>query len=168
MAVPDFCPCATLPQRERRHADTSIGHRSYDRSGCGGVQPGFAEPARDLGPRDELRKLLLDVLRPIIVRDLDQEEEIRFVVQTMRVQDRWAWIVARPQTASGRPINLEETRYAPQVREGMMDGDTIYALLEHNPYAWVVKDFVIGPTDVAWEDWPQRYGAPRELLGLGG
>ena len=31
---------------------------------------------------------------------------------------------------------------------------------------WTVLDHAIGPSDVAWLTWPQRYAAPRQLFGF--
>jgi hypothetical protein len=126
--------------------------------------PAHAQSLRDIAVNDPERRPLLNALRPHIERDLDQP--VRFLVQTIRMSGRWAWIVANPQTPTGQPVDLSGTRYAEAQREGFMDGDTIYALMERVSGRWVMRDFVIGPTDVAYESWPQRYGAPRALFGM--
>ena len=46
-----------------------------------------------------------------------------------------------------------------------MDGLTIYALLRKTGNGWSVLAYVIGPTDLAYEPWPEEYGAPRSIFG---
>ncbi|MEI9849615.1 MAG: hypothetical protein WDN24_00775 [Sphingomonas sp.] len=121
-----------------------------------------AQGATDVGAGHPLRAVLLDALRPAIAADLGQP--VRFVVTKLRVQGDWAFAVVRPQTPAGQWIDFARTHYAERQREGMLDGDTVHALLRREKGAWRVKDFVIGPTDVAWDAWPQQYGVPRGLL----
>ena len=71
-----------------------------------------------------------------------------------------------PQKLNGKPIDFTRTRYAEQIREGIFDGETIYALLEHHAGRWTVRDFVIGPTDVHYAGWPDEFGVPYTLLDL--
>ena len=123
---------------------------------------GAPQQVADIGVGDPLRAALLDALRPVIARDLGQP--VKFVVEKLRAKGDWAFAVVRPQTPEGRAIDFSRTRYAPLLREGVFDGDTTYALLRRTKGVWQVRDFVIGPTDVAWEDWPARHGAPRDLL----
>jgi hypothetical protein len=81
---------------------------------------------------------------------------------TVRVQDDWGWLVAQPQS-----VDWSTTKYAAQAEAGALDGNgTTYALLKRENGAWRVLDFVVGPTDVAYMDWPARHGAPAELMGL--
>lgn len=117
---------------------------------------------REIAVGDPLRKPLLDGLRPTIERDLGQP--VKFVVRSLRTMDGWAFAEVTPQTPAGRPIDLGRTRYAEAAREGMMDGDTVHALLHRERGTWVVKAFAIGPTDVAWDGWDTEFGAPRALL----
>jgi hypothetical protein len=121
-------------------------------------------PPRDIRVGDPLRKPLLDALRPAIEADLRQP--VRFMVNTLRKQNGWAFAVVTPQTLNGRKIDFAKTRYAEAIREGVFDGDTIYALLEMQGSAWAVRSFVIGPTDVTYAGWPEEFGAPYPLFGL--
>lgn len=123
-----------------------------------------AAPARDVAASDSLRKTLLDALRPDVERDLGQK--VKFVVRLLRVQDSWAFATLVPRTPVGAPIDFGRTRHAERQREGMLDGDTLYALLQQGPGGWRVRTFVIGPTDVTWAGWPEEYGAPKTLFGL--
>ena len=121
---------------------------------------GFAVPAQAQrvvtpGIGDPSRAALLDALRGEIARDLGQP--VKFVVRDMRTNGDWAFLVATPQTPAGAPIDFGKTHYAEQQREGVLDGDTLYALLQRRAGKWVVVEFVIGPTDVAWLDWESKH-----------
>ena len=120
--------------------------------------------ARDVGPADPLRPVLLNALRPAIVADLGQS--VKFVVATLRTQGDWAFVVARPQRPDGREIDFRATRYREQIDQGVFDGPTLYALMQRREQRWTVVDFVIGPTDVHHAGWPEEFGAPARMLGL--
>lgn len=122
------------------------------------------EIPRDIGSGDPLRKTLLDALRPAIETDLGQP--VRFVVRKLRKQNEWAFAHVSPQTTEGKPIDFGGTRYAEAIREGMFDGSEVFALLENKDGSWTMRDFVVGPTDAAYADWPNQYGAPYPLFEL--
>ncbi|MGF7148487.1 hypothetical protein FHS96_002115 [Sphingomonas zeicaulis] len=128
--------------------------------------PAIAAPptpqVHEVAAADPLRKTLLDALRPVIAKDLGQP--VKFVVTTLRATDRHAFAQVTPQTPSGKPIDFRQTHYAQQQRDGLLDGDMIHALLAREQGRWVVKDFVLAPTDVAWAAWDEEYGAPRALI----
>jgi hypothetical protein len=119
-------------------------------------------PARTIGIGDPSRAQLLDALRAVIAKDLGQP--VKFVVDDMRVQGEWAFIVAHPQTPAGAPIDFSKTHYAERQAEGVLDGDTLYALLRRVGGKWTVVDFMIGPTDVGWMDWQDSYHTPAGLI----
>lgn len=130
--------------------------------------PAHAEPAtgsvRNVGKSDPLRKPLLDALRGPVEKDLGQP--VQFVVSLLRVQGAWAFIIATPQTKTGQPIDYARTHYAQAIADGVFDGGTVFALLKSDSGAWSVKEFVIGPTDVAFLAWPEQHGAPASLFEL--
>jgi hypothetical protein len=93
---------------------------------------------------------------------------VTFTVSTKRTQGDWGWIVGHPWTPDGAALDWSTTHYATQAREGALDGNgTTYALLHRQNGAWTVTALVVGPTDVAWAEWPERYGAPAELMEIG-
>lgn len=115
----------------------------------------------DAATREALSAALAETLA------VDLAQPVSLGIETARVQDEYAWVIAFPQQPSGAPIDYTTTRYAPQVASDTFDGDGLtYALLQREGRAWAVRAFVVGPTDVAYLDWPERYGAPRALLGL--
>jgi hypothetical protein len=92
---------------------------------------------------------------------------VTFTVNIKRTQGEWGWLIAQPWTPDGAQIDWSTTRYATQAQEGMLDGNgTTYALLRKQAGQWSVVALAVGPTDVAYADWPQRYGAPPALLDL--
>jgi hypothetical protein len=121
--------------------------------------------ARDVGAADPLRKVLLDTLRPTIERDLSQKKLV-FVVRTLRTQGDWAFADVAPRTPAGRPVDFRKTRHAERLRLGMLDDDTVFALLKRSGGRWKVVTFAVGPTDVAWDGWDEEFGAPRTLFAV--
>jgi hypothetical protein len=130
--------------------------------------PVRAEPAtgsvRNIGKSDPLRKPLLDGLRGPVEKDLGQS--VQFVVSLLRVQGDWAFVIATPQTKTGQPIDYSRTHYAQALADGVFDGGIVFALLKSDQGVWLVKDFVIGPTDVAFLAWPDQHDAPAALFEL--
>lgn len=121
-----------------------------------------AQDVRTIGIGDPSRAQLLDALRAVIAKDLGQP--VKFVVDDMRVRAEWAFVVAHPQTPAGEAIDFSKTHYAERQREGVLDGDTLYALLRRRGGTWAVVDFMIGPTDVGWMDWQSTHGVPEGLI----
>ncbi|MDF7776948.1 hypothetical protein P1X14_16950 [Sphingomonas sp. AOB5] len=111
---------------------------------------------------DPDRALILDALRVEIARDLGQP--VKFIVNDMRTYRGWAFAMVAPRTPAGAEIDFSKTHYAEQQEQGVLDGDTIYALLRQEGGTWRVVTFVIGPTDVAWEGWSDEFGAPKALF----
>jgi hypothetical protein len=106
------------------------------------------------------RKAILDAIRPRAQSDLGGAVE--FVVKEMRVQDGFCFTRLEPQRPGGGKIAKSETVFA---REEFMDGLTIFALLSKGGGGWSVLAYVVGPTDVAYQPWPEEYGAPRSIFG---
>ena len=127
-------------------------------------QTAASAPVRDLPVGDPLRPVVLNALRPSIVADLGQP--VMFVVQTLKAQGDWAFVVARPQRPDGREIDFRQTRYREALAEGVFSGPVLYALMQRRDQRWTVATFVIGPTDLRYASWPEEFDAPRELLGL--
>jgi hypothetical protein len=92
---------------------------------------------------------------------------VTFTATAKRTEGDWGWLVAQPWTPDGAAIDWSTTRYATQAQAGVLDGGgTTYALLKRENGQWSVVALAIGPTDVAYADWPQRYGAPASLMDL--
>ena len=126
-------------------------------------EPGSAP--LDVGRDDPRRKALLDALRPSIEADLGQS--LIFDVQTLREIDGSAFAVVHPRTPAGKPVDFAKTRHAQRLADGVLDGDTVYAILQHRDGRWQVQEYAVGPTDVAWTGWAQDYAAPEAIFLTG-
>ncbi|HRJ25938.1 MAG TPA: hypothetical protein PLO61_00335 [Fimbriimonadaceae bacterium] len=121
--------------------------------------PKISTPA----PGSKLRVELMNTLRKPVESQLGVK--VKFKVDRLRVSEPWAFLAGDCQDSKGRPIDLRKTRLKAEAE--WMDGPSVYALFwKDSKKKWTVKTFVLGPTDVAWSDWPERFGCPRELLGL--
>lgn len=115
--------------------------------------PAFARPATAEGA---LRKELLDTLRKDVVKELGAP--IVFVVEKAVVEGDWAFVLATPWRTPEVPVDWEKT---------ICSGDVSHlvgALLKRENGIWTVKSTALCPTDVAWETWPQDYGAPAAIF----
>jgi hypothetical protein len=84
-------------------------------------------------------------------------------VETMQTQGDWAWAVVTPRAPDGKPFDFSKTKYADAELDG---GGRTYLLLAKSGDTWSVRDFAVGPTDVAWLTWPQKHNAPPQVMGL--
>jgi hypothetical protein len=121
-----------------------------------------AQAVREPTKKSAERVAILDALRPAVEAEL--RGDVEFVVTKMRVSGNWAFAQADPQRPGGGVIDPEETAFAGSSE--FMDGLTIYALMTFSRGRWNLVDHLVGPTDVGYADWPERYGAPPVLFGL--
>ena len=118
----------------------------------------FREPAKGSAER----AAIMDTLRPAV--EAEMRGPVEFVVTTIRVTPNWAFVQVEPQRPGGGVIDPEETGFAGDT--DMMDGLTVYGLMGFQAGRWNLLDHMVGPTDVGYADWQQRYGVPAALLGL--
>jgi hypothetical protein len=130
-----------------------------------GVTPHPRPASMDVGRDDPRRDALLDALRPSIETDLGQS--LIFEVDTLRESDGSAFAVVRPRTPAGKPIDFANTRHAQRLEDDVLDGDTVYAILQYRDGRWQVREYAVGPTDVAWTRWAQDYSAPEAIFPTG-
>jgi len=84
-------------------------------------------------------------------------------VETMQTQGDWAWAVVTPRAPTGAPFDFSKTKYKDAELDG---GGRTYLLLTRSGETWSVRDFAVGPTDVAWIEWPRKHNAPPQVMGL--
>lgn len=118
----------------------------------------FREPAKGSAER----AAIMDTLRQAV--EAEMRGPVEFVVTTIRVTPNWAFVQVEPQRPGGGVIDPEETGFAGDT--DMMDGLTVYGLMGFQAGRWNLIDHMVGPTDVGYADWQQRYGVPAALLGL--
>jgi hypothetical protein len=98
-------------------------------------------------PAPSQRKAVLDALRPAVEAKLGPNVE--FVIQVIRVEDGWAFVMADPQRKGGKPI---DGRRLFGEDFGNMDGLRVDAVLKLKSGRWKVVDYGIGATDVWYCD----------------
>lgn len=108
-------------------------------------------------PASSQRKAVLDALRPPVEAKVGPNVE--FVVQVLRVEGGWAFVMADPQRKGGKPI--DGNRYFDDFDN--MDGLRVDAVLQRKGGRWRVVDFAIGATDV----WYCDVGPRRLKRGYG-
>jgi hypothetical protein len=106
-------------------------------------------------PQGAERRALLDAARPPAEAALRQP--VQFVVHALNRDDRWAFLYARMQRPGGGRIVRPRD-------DGM--SDDYAALLRREGAGWRIVATAVGPTDVAWEDWGRRYGAPAAVFAV--
>lgn len=112
-------------------------------------------------PGSELRREILDALRPMVVAEVGAPVE--FVVNTLRVLGEWAFVQVSPQRPGGTPIGYAYSRYQAAVDAGAFDNEAT-ALLRQTPSGWLVYEYNLGATDVVWFNWRDLYPVPAEVF----
>ena len=108
-----------------------------------------------------LRAELLDALRPGIEKETGGP--VQFVVSAINVMGAWAYVDAKPERPDGRPIDWRATKFREAYEADMFSG-LVLALLRREGGQWKVVGTFIGPTDVAWYEWVEKYKLPEELF----
>jgi hypothetical protein len=129
------------------------------------AQQAPGQSSEQIGASETQTDPLALALTPVLAEDIGRP--VTLSVQTSRMEGDFGWIVAQPWTPEGAQIDWSQTRYAERAAEGALDGGgTTYALLRRENGQWRVLEVAVGPTDVAWADWPARHGAPASLMTM--
>lgn len=108
---------------------------------------------------------LVEALTPTVSELIGQP--ISLETHRISVMGDWAWLVATPRQPDGAPLDWAATSFASAHENGVLGSDgATYALFKREGETWRVVDYVVGPTDVAWVDWPARHGAPEALFEM--
>lgn len=123
-----------------------------------------------LQPADPAWQALVDLTLQQARSALGKPVEVE--LQAVDRCGHWAFVRARLRDVGGGTLSLEDTRFAEAADNGGVS-DLAAVLFRKEDEAggddtWRVVDQAILPTDVAWLVWPQKHGAPSQLLGLGG
>lgn len=110
-----------------------------------------------------LRASLLDAARPAFEQEVGAPVE--FVVKTLNVMGGWAYGDVKLQRPGGVPIDWRKTKFAEDFAQGMLETESNLFLLQDAGDGWKLVEYVIGPTDVAWDWWRQERNLPAELFG---
>lgn len=109
----------------------------------------------------DARAALLEAARAPARAELGKAPKFR--VDQLRRDGDWAFLLATMQEADGTPFDYKGTPLAEAAQQGFLSR-TYAALLRHRASGWEVVAKAIGPSDVAWEGWSSRYGAPAKLF----
>lgn len=112
-------------------------------------------------PNSPERVALMDTLRPVVSRDLEQK--VIFVVDLLRVQGNWAFMRGKPRRPSGGRIDYRKTKYRDDFKAGMFE-DQVYALFQRAGSGWKVVKWGIGNTDVPYGGFWKEFGAPKAIF----
>jgi len=121
------------------------------------AQRGPTTPA----PGSPERRAIMDAIRAATREDL--EKPVIFVVDHLKVQDNYAFMMGVPRKPDGTPFDYSGTLYQEQIEGGAFD-DWIYAVLAKINGRWQVLEWLIGATDVAWLGAVGKYGAPETIF----
>ena len=108
------------------------------------------------------RRELLDIARATVERKLGRAG-VQFEVQQVRVGEGWGFLYAHMQDAAGGMIDYAGTSLADAAKQGYVSPDYV-ALLQRAGDGWELRADAIGPTDMVWLAWPDKYGAPHALF----
>ena len=93
------------------------------------------------------------------------QREVKLAVESARVIGPWAFVSAQLRSAQGQAFDFAGTRWEDAARHGAASHRYV-ALLKLDQGSWQKVDERVGPTDVAWEAWAEKYGAPAALFEL--
>ena len=116
-----------------------------------------------LAPDPALRATLLDVARTPVAKAMGKP--VKFMVHRLAHDGDWAFLMADMQDGNGRLLDLVGTPLADAAANGAAS-HTAAVLLHRVHGIWQVAELALGPTDVAWEDWPAKHKAPRTVFGF--
>jgi hypothetical protein len=108
-----------------------------------------------------LRAEILNALRPTVEKETDGP--VIFVVHALNVMDGWANAEVTPQRPGGALVDWRKTKFRHAFQADMFSG-LVLALLQKRGGARTVVDYVVGPTDVYWENWLSKFKLPRDLF----
>ena len=107
------------------------------------------------------RKAIMDALRLPVEKQLGKQ--VIFKVERLNVQDDWAFMTGVPKQANGQAMDYRGTPIYQSFKDGMFS-DFVCALLRKKGDKWQVVIHKLGPTDVPYVDWSERYKAPAAIF----
>ena len=117
------------------------------------------------GLGSEERKQIMNAAREPVSRDIGQR--VIFVVDVLQSDGKMAYLQGVPHQSNGEPLDWTKTHFREHWMKDAMS-DVVMVLLSKRGEQWIVLDYVIGPTDVYWYEWVQRYNLPESFFNPGG
>lgn len=123
-------------------------------------QPGIIDLTKNNQSPDRL--MILDLLRTKVKPQIKQD--VSFVVRSLQIKNNYAFLKGNVRDAKGGKIDFSKTIFKNDEKEGMFDGDPVYALFKKVNGKWKYLVHAIGPTDVVYACWASTYKAPKQLF----
>lgn len=106
------------------------------------------------------RRELLNLLRPIIARDLGAP--IEFVVNEMRISGEYAFVSVDAQRPGGRRIDPSKTKWAGRLHPDIINCCHAQAIYQKRGNRWRILESALGATDVWYLSYCGR--VPNDLF----
>lgn len=110
-----------------------------------------------------MRQAILEAARASVRERLGKAP--LFKVERLARRRDWAFVQATMEGPGGAAFDYAGTPLADAAARGLVSR-VFVALLRHDASGWHIMAQAVGPTDLAWEDWPRRFGAPASLFVL--
>ena len=108
------------------------------------------------------RIIILNLLRSKVRPQIKQD--VTFVVRSLQMKNNYVFLKGNVRDAKGGKIDFSKTIFKNDEKEGMFDGDPVYALFKKVNGKWKYLVHAIGPTDVVYACWASTYKAPKQLF----
>lgn len=110
---------------------------------------------------DARRSAILDAVRRRV--EVDIGPPVVFHVSVLHLSGSWAFVQATPKRPGGVDVDWKRTKFRDAYEKDFMT-DIVMVLLRYQGGEWNLVEYVLGPTDVFWENWLQKYRLPRQLF----
>lgn len=133
--------------------------------------PSAPSAPQSLRPGDPVRDAVLQTASAPIFAAFD--DRVRVTVERTDRVGPWVFVQGRMKGADGGRPDFSGTAYEKPASAGQMS--TVYVALlkkiddftvDDDARSWRVADHAIGPSDVAWQTWPDDHAAPPALFGF--
>lgn len=120
-------------------------------------------PADDTPPPsgDAARDAILDAVRAAVREAMGKPVELS--VDHLNVLGDRAFVQATMHGMDGEPLDYADTPFREVAAHGGQS-DVYMGLLKHDGGTWVLEASRIGPTDLAWVAWSDRFDVPGALF----
>ncbi|MBU9765283.1 hypothetical protein FR943_15700 [Mycobacterium sp. TNTM28] len=106
---------------------------------------------------------MVDPAEADLITQLGKPAEL--TTKTVNVVGEWAFVYGTIHGPGGTVFDYAGTPFAEAAAHGGKSR-TYAGLFRHDGSSWRRVDSAVGPTDVAWEGWAGKYGAPQQAFAL--
>jgi hypothetical protein len=133
---------------------------------CASAGPTGASPhprPRPTTPTSETERAIVDAAWRHLIDELGKPARLH--LRRINEVDGYGLVYATILGVDGRLFDYTGTRFA-TAAVNHAKSYTYVALLRGGGASWSVVDHAIGPTDMAWQAWAEKYGAPAAVLDV--